>query len=112
MERYILRYQGSGPKPEEDVEHLRKMQNVNLLDDSPRMVLVEGQEDELQHFVANTPKWIIIPEKMLSVPDPVPTPRQYKSEQPRQDKSEEPQRRNKRSKAYRVPKEPRSRGIS
>jgi hypothetical protein len=96
MERFILRYQGSGPKPTEDVEHLRKMRNVNLIDDAPRMVLVEGQEDELQHFVATTPKWIIIPEKMMSLPDPVPTPRQNKSKKTRA--------RNKRSKVYLVPK--------
>jgi hypothetical protein len=75
MNRFILRYRGEGPKPAEDVERIRSLEQVRVLDDSsPRMLLVEGPGTGLKTLVASMPQWVLTPERMIPLPDPRPKP--------------------------------------
>ena len=72
MARYVLRFQGSGPRPAADVEQIRALPGTTVLDDSRRMLLVESCNDELERFVTSLPDWKLIPETRVSYPDPRP----------------------------------------
>jgi hypothetical protein len=71
MNRFILRYRGEGQKPAEDVERVRSLEEVRVLDESsPRMLLVEGPGTRLKTLVASMPQWVLSPERMVPLPDP------------------------------------------
>ncbi len=73
MKRYILRFRGSGPKPEEDVQRIRLWPNTTVVDDSSsRMILIEAPEDQLPALAAALSDWVATPEEMISLPDPIP----------------------------------------
>ena len=73
MNRFILRYQGEGPKPAEDVNRIRSLQNIKVLDESsPRMLLVEGPGANLKALVESMPEWVLTPQRMIPLPDPRP----------------------------------------
>ena len=76
MNRFILRYEGEGPKPVEDVNRIRSVQNIKVLDESsPRMLLVEGPGANLKALVESMPEWVLTPQRMIPLPDPRPKPR-------------------------------------
>ena len=68
MGRFILRYEGSGPKPDEDVARVRDLRDTTVLDDSPRMLLVEAPEEVLRaHFDGKT-DWVVSREQSYELP--------------------------------------------
>jgi hypothetical protein len=72
MERFILRYKGSGPKPDEDVARISSLPNTTVLDDSPRMLLVGAPEPELRELIGSMPDWVMSPEQTIKIPEPRP----------------------------------------
>ncbi len=79
MNRFILRFRGSGPKPVEDIERIRALRGTVVLDDSsPRMLLVEAPQAELKALIDALPNWSMTPERMIPVPDPRPKLRRGK----------------------------------
>ena len=48
--RYILRHISSGPKPESDLLRIRNTPGVKIIDESPRMLLVEGYHERIEHL--------------------------------------------------------------
>lgn len=72
MARFILRYKGSGPKPDEDVERIRKSPDTTVLDDSSRMLLVAAPESQLRSLIASMPDWLISAEQTIKLPNPNP----------------------------------------
>ncbi len=72
MARFILRYKGSGPKPDEDVARISSLPDTTMLDDSPRMLLVGAPEAELRALIASMPDWAISPEQEIKIPEPRP----------------------------------------
>lgn len=72
MQRYILRYKGTGSKPDKDAERIRALPNASVLNESSRMMLVAAPETELRGLIESMPDWVISPEQTLKVPDPRP----------------------------------------
>jgi hypothetical protein len=72
MKRFILRYKGSGPKPQEDVARIRGLPHTTVLDDAARMLLVTAPEAELRALMGSLPDWVMSAEKTLTLPDPRP----------------------------------------
>jgi len=72
MKRYILRYRGEGTRPEKDVELIRSLPETTVLDDSPRMLLVEAPEDPLRGALQLLPDWVMVEEEFIPLPDPRP----------------------------------------
>lgn len=72
MKRYILRFRGQGVKPAADVEIIRSLPHVIVLDDTPRMLLVEAPPDELQTAMKSLPNWVMTEERMIPLSDPRP----------------------------------------
>jgi hypothetical protein len=71
MRRFILRYRGKGSKPEEDVDRIRSLEDIEVVDESsPRMLLVEGPEAGLKALLESMSQWVLTPERMIPLPDP------------------------------------------
>jgi hypothetical protein len=75
MGKYILRYVGTGPRPAADVQRIRAVQELTVLDDSSRMLLIEASEERVKEVVGSMPGWTWSPERMIRLPDPRPKPR-------------------------------------
>ena len=81
MDRYILRFRGPSPGLPEDIQRIRSLRRLTVIDDSsPRMLLVEAPESELRALVDSMPGWIMTQEKMIPLPDPRPKLRRNQNE--------------------------------
>ena len=69
MERFILRFEGDGDKPAEDVERIRALPNTRIIDDSSRMLLVEAPSAKVTELVQALPQWSLSREHFVPVPD-------------------------------------------
>jgi hypothetical protein len=70
MPRYILRYKGTGAKPESDLAHIRNQSTLAVVDESPRMLLVESDPKTIGRLRDNLSDWLVTPETQIAVPDP------------------------------------------
>jgi hypothetical protein len=71
-QRFVLRYQGKGPPPERDVEAISNLADLQLISHTPRMLLVESDEEKLREVLHNLDHWIMSPETFLGHGDPRP----------------------------------------
>ena len=68
--RYVLRYRGQGTKPSSDVEHVRHLAGITVLDESSsKMLLVECDEESTMGLAEGLPDWVVVPEQTFDVPD-------------------------------------------
>jgi hypothetical protein len=70
--RFIVRFRGEGSIPAEDVERLRALPDINIIDSTSRMLLVDAPSDKLESLISSMPEWIMSEERMVSRPDPRP----------------------------------------
>ena len=80
MSQFILRYCGEGAAPAADVRRVRAMRGVRVLDETPRMMLVEAADDALREFAEGNPDWLVTAERTVAPPDPHPRPRRRPDE--------------------------------
>ena len=69
MGRYILRYGGSSPVPAQHLDSIRSIPGLQIIDESPKMLLVGGEESSLREKLKHLPGWSIHPEQGYSLPD-------------------------------------------
>ena len=69
---YILRYRGPGAIPADHLERIRNLMGVDIIDTTPRMLLVKGPSDKLKSLIAALPDWVLSEEQMIYPPDPRP----------------------------------------
>lgn len=67
--RFVLRYLGEGPRPDDDVRRIGLVAGSRIVADSPQMVLAEGDEERLRELADSMPDWVLAPEHGFSVPD-------------------------------------------
>ncbi|HET8889096.1 MAG TPA: hypothetical protein VFQ41_09345 [Candidatus Angelobacter sp.] len=71
MPNFILKFRGEGPKPADAVERIRSAPLFRILDESsPRMLLVDAPEENLQQVLESLPDWKAYPEQTISLEDP------------------------------------------
>ena len=73
MGRFIVRYRGAGPKPDEMVERIRALKNASIVDSSDRMLLVDGSEDQLRLLIGSSNDWFIAPVQSYELPEKPPS---------------------------------------
>jgi hypothetical protein len=76
MARFILRYTGNGAAPAEVVARLREQ--LTILEEAPRMLLVDGTEPRVKKLLESLPDWLMVEERSVPLPDTRPrvrTPR-------------------------------------
>ncbi len=69
MERFILRFEGNGNRPVDDLERIRTLPNLKVVDDSSRMVLVEAPQEVVTKLAESLPEWSLSRERFVPVPD-------------------------------------------
>lgn len=67
--RFILRYTGKGPTPDAHVTSLRAVPGTKVLDQSDKMLLVEGHQHELEKATRSLDGWVLTADKQVPVPD-------------------------------------------
>jgi hypothetical protein len=67
MQRFVLRYRGSGAAPDADVRRVRA--TASVIDESPRMLLVDGDGGVLRGLLADLSDWSLSEEHAVSLPD-------------------------------------------
>ena len=67
--RFILRYTGTGPRPNAHVARLRQVPGAKVLSESDGMLLVEGGRREIEAATRALDGWVLSAEKALTVPD-------------------------------------------
>jgi hypothetical protein len=69
MNRYILRYGGASSIPDAHLENIRSIPGLKVIDESPKMLLVDGEEPSLREKLKDMPEWSIHPEQDYPLPD-------------------------------------------
>ncbi|MEO5680017.1 MAG: hypothetical protein ABIS47_10150 [Acidimicrobiales bacterium] len=69
MARFVLRYRGEGPKPDEDVARVVGLSDAVVIDSTSRMLLVECDPAPLETLVDALPDWVMASEQTFSLPD-------------------------------------------
>ena len=71
MGRFILRYEGRGTKSN-DSERIRAAEGVKVVDQAPKMFLVEASAETIRRLAESRPGWTYTPEVEVPLPDPRP----------------------------------------
>ena len=74
MSRFILRYKEGDPIPASARQRLLQTPNLKLVDESARMILVEGTSSAVKTLLTDR-DWSATPETEIKVPDTRPKPR-------------------------------------
>jgi hypothetical protein len=74
MSRYILRYEGNGTPPAPDLKRIHGLTGLEIVDESPRMLLVDATASALEEL-GEMPSWNISPEMVVPLPDTRKQPR-------------------------------------
>jgi hypothetical protein len=72
MSRFVFRYVGAGSAPTADLEALRRKSGIAIVDATPHMALVEGEEESVKAAAQVMPDWQYAAERGISLPDPRP----------------------------------------
>ena len=70
MARFILRFTGSAGKPAEVADEIRRRSDLTILDETARMLLVDGPESTVREILAPHADWLMAAEKQVPMPDP------------------------------------------
>ena len=68
MPRFILRYSGEAA-PAEHTDIAGAAPNLKVVDRTPKMMLVEGNEEDAKQLVSRLPGWTLHPEVQYRIPD-------------------------------------------
>jgi len=69
MARFVLRYSGDTAAPQEHAAIADAAPDLKILDRTPRMMLVEGEEDAARNLAARLSGWTVHPEVQYQIPD-------------------------------------------
>jgi len=75
----ILRYKRSGAPPASDVEEIRAVPGLTVLDDAGRMLLVDLPESEIPKLSQSIADWSVSREESVPLPDTRPSVRKPSS---------------------------------
>ena len=69
MSRFILRYAASQPAPADSVASIHAAPGIKVIDQSPNMLLVDGEESALRAKMRHLPGWTLHSETGYELPD-------------------------------------------
>ena len=70
MRRYIARFRGVGPSPSETASRIKQIDGATILDESPRMMLIEAPDDSALRAVLDPSAWLLSEETFYDAPSP------------------------------------------
>lgn len=70
MPRFVVRYRGSGQRPQDAVDRIGAVAGARVIDDAGPMLLVDApREDDLRAALDNPTDWLVAPEVTYPIPD-------------------------------------------
>jgi hypothetical protein len=72
MARYVLRFTGRGAPPQQHRERIAKLPDAKIVDETPKMLLVEAPPETINRLSQELPDWTSTLERTISLPDPKP----------------------------------------
>ena len=69
MDRFILRFSGTEEPPSDDIDRIRAIPEIKIINNSRRMLLVEASGHTLKNFLGELPGWHLSPEQLIPLPD-------------------------------------------
>jgi hypothetical protein len=69
MSRFVIRFNGAGAKPANDVNLIQAHPALKVIDESARMLLVESDAATIDHLRRNLSDWQITAESSFSLPE-------------------------------------------
>jgi hypothetical protein len=69
MSRYILRYGGTESAPTSHVQSILATPGLKVVDQSPKMLLVDGEQSILREKLKEMPGWSLHSEQGYPLPD-------------------------------------------
>ena len=72
VHRFVLRFEGDSAMPQKDVQRIRGLPGVNVIAETPKMLLAESDEQPLRELVDALPSWIMAQETTYGHGDPRP----------------------------------------
>jgi len=70
LKRFILRYTGKGTPPAALAKQVQAAPDLDLLEESGRMIFVEGARAAIERLAAAHPDWLLTEEATVPLPDP------------------------------------------
>lgn len=67
--RFVVRFQGRGAKPAADADRVRRLPGLTVLDESSRMLLIEGDDETLVPLIESFSGWVVALEQTYPMPD-------------------------------------------
>ena len=67
--RFVVRFAVNRGEPVDQRERIRELPETTVLAESPRMLLVESDEQPLRELVESLPGCVLAPEQEIPVPD-------------------------------------------
>lgn len=68
MPRFVLRFEGPGEKPAEDLQRVASLPDTKVVAESARMLLVEAPAALERSLAEALPQWTLSPEQFVPVP--------------------------------------------
>ena len=72
MARFVVRFTGPGAAPKADQDRIRATPGVEIIDESPRMLLVQADPPVANDLAGQLKNWVVAPEQIIPLPDPHP----------------------------------------
>lgn len=70
MPRYIARFRGVGASPAETILRIKQLDGAKVLDESPRMMLIEAPDESVLRAVLDPSTWLLTEEAFYELPSP------------------------------------------
>jgi hypothetical protein len=70
LKRFVLRYTGKGTPPAALAKQVQATPDLDLLEESGRMIFVEGAPEAVERLAAANPDWLLTEEATIPLPDP------------------------------------------
>jgi hypothetical protein len=70
MRRYIARFRGVGASPAETVLRIKQIDGATIVDESPRMMLIEAPDESALRAVLDPASWLLTEEAFFELPSP------------------------------------------
>jgi hypothetical protein len=67
--RFILRYRGTGEIPQTDLNRVKAAKGVRVVEQTARMLLVEGDEGSVNGIASGMERWVLAFDRSVPVPD-------------------------------------------
>jgi hypothetical protein len=76
LQSYIVRYTKGTSAPDEEKDRVKAFPDVQVLDESPKMLLIQASPETAAALGGTLPDWLVSAQQEYTIPNPRPQVRQ------------------------------------